>query len=114
MVQQPVTNADDVVEDAEKRIARATEELVGAASRLSAVLQLCIREAAKANKPKASEQRAYRLAQAAKLVGMSEDTLRLEIHAGRLKAVKLHRDGAVLGATLIRSADLDAWLAMLW
>lgn len=46
------------------------------------------------------------LREAAKVTGVSADTLQKNIHAGRLKAKKTASTG---GKTLVRVADLEAW-----
>lgn len=46
------------------------------------------------------------LRDAAKVTGVSTDTLTRAIHAGKLKAKKTSANG---GKTLVRVSDLDAW-----
>ncbi len=54
-----------------------------------------------------SDARRYlTLRDAAKVTGVSADTLRKAIHAGKLNAKKTAKTG---GKTLVRPADLDAW-----
>lgn len=56
------------------------------------------------------EPRFLTIPQAAKVVGLSADTLHKHVRSGRLKAKRTASTG---GKTLVRVADLDDWFAQL-
>lgn len=58
----------------------------------------------------ALETRFLTIPQAAKVVGLSPDTLHKQVRAGRLRAKRTASTG---GKTLVKLADLDAWFDQL-
>lgn len=71
--------------------------------------ELLVRRAT-ATRPTAQRERlAYRIEEVAKLIGVSEMSVRRAIDRGDLQAVSMDRR-ANTGVRLVRASDLEAWL----
>jgi len=105
--------ADEMaVDEARREVQQFANQLMNAVSKL--LYELDRRDRNQIRRMQREQKRdgklAYRIAEVAKLTGISEASVVRSIERGELRAVKLNRDTDT-SARLILAADLERWLA---